>query len=165
MDLEKEVEKYKQGNQQSFEKIYNETKALVRFAIYSKIPNRFIVEDLIQDTYVKVNQMISNYQAKNFRSWIYIIAKNTALDYLKKKKESSMDDLDVLPDMKSTHPYLYYAIRHLEEIEREVFLMKVLCGHTTKKISEILNLKPSKVNEHYYLAKQKLRKCLEDEEL
>ena len=165
MDLEKEVEKYKQGNSQSFDKIYHETKALVRFAIYSKIPNQFIVEDLIQDTYVKVNQMISNYQAKNFRSWIYIIAKNTALDFLKKKKESSMEDIDILPDAKSTHPYLYYAIRHLEEIEREVFLMKVLCGHTTKKISEILNLKPSIVNEQYYLAKEKLRKCLEDEEL
>ncbi|MDE7106252.1 MAG: sigma-70 family RNA polymerase sigma factor, partial [Anaeroplasmataceae bacterium] len=150
MDLEKEVEKYKQGNLHSFDKIYNETKPLVRFAIYSKIPNRFIIEDLIQDTYVKVTKMISNYDAKNFRSWIYTIAKNTALDYLKKKKEASLDNLEILPDMKSTHPYLYYAIRHLEEIEREVFLMKVLCGHTTKKISEILNLKPSIVNEQYY---------------
>ncbi|MDE6655791.1 MAG: RNA polymerase sigma factor [Anaeroplasmataceae bacterium] len=165
MDLEKEVEKYKQGNSTSFEKLYKETKSLVQFAIYSKIPNRYIVEDLIQDTYVKVNQMIQSYQAKSFRSWIYTIAKNTALDYLKKKKESSVDSLDILPDMKSTHPYLYYAIRHLEEIEREVFLMKVLCGHTTKKISEILTLKPSLVNQYYYLAKEKLRKCLEDEEI
>ncbi|MDE6407367.1 MAG: sigma-70 family RNA polymerase sigma factor [Anaeroplasmataceae bacterium] len=165
MDLEKEVEKYKLGNSQAFDRIYNETKALVRFAIYSKIPNRFIIEDLIQDTYVKVNQMIFEYQAKNFRSWIYTIAKNTALDYLKKKKEASMKSLDILPDMKSSHPYLYYAIRHLEEIEREVFLMKVLCGHTTKKISEILNLKPSLVNQYYYLAKNKLKECLEEEEL
>ncbi|MDE6661089.1 MAG: RNA polymerase sigma factor [Anaeroplasmataceae bacterium] len=165
MDLEKEVEKYKQGNAQSFDKIYHETKALVQFAIYSKIPNYFIIQDLIQDTYVKANQMISNYQAKNFRSWIYTIAKNVALDYLKKKKETNLDNLDVLPDMKSTHPYLYYALRHLEEMEREVFLMKVLCGHTTKKISEILNLKPSIVNQLYYSAKQKLKECLEDEEL
>ena len=89
MDLEKEVEKYKQGNAQSFHKIYYETKDLVQFAIYSKISNRFIIQDLIQDTYVKVNQMISNYQAKNFRSWIYTIAKNVDLDYLKKKKEPS----------------------------------------------------------------------------
>ena len=166
MDLEKEVEKYKSGNNTSFEKIYKETKSLVQFAIYSKIPNRYIVEDLIQDTFVKVNQMIQSYQAKSFRSWIYTIAKNTALDYLKKKKEETIDGLDVLPDMKSTHhPFLYYAIRHLEEIEREVFLMKVLCGHTTKKISEILNLKPSLVNQYYYLAKEKLRECLEDKKL
>lgn len=165
MDLEKEVEKYKQGNITSFDKIYCETKALVRFAIYSKIPNQCIINDLIQDTYVKVNQVIYSYQAKNFRSWIYTIAKNIALDYLKKKKETSVENIDILPDMKSTHPFLYYAIRHLEEIEREVFLMKVLCGHTTKKISEVLNLKPSLVNQHYYLAKQKLKKYLEEEEL
>ncbi|MDE5546206.1 MAG: sigma-70 family RNA polymerase sigma factor [Anaeroplasmataceae bacterium] len=165
MDLEKEVEKYKLGNTQAFDKIYHETMALVRFAIYSKIPNQGIIEDLMQDTYVKINLMIGEYQAKNFRSWIYTIAKNTALDYLKKKKETNLDSIDILPDMKSTHPYLYYAIRHLEEIEREVFLMKVLCGHTTKKISEILNLKPSMVNQYYYLAKKKLKECLEEEEL
>lgn len=163
MDLEKEVEKYKQGNQSSFDKIYHETKALVRFAIYSKIPNSFLIDDLIQDTYVKVNQMIISYQSSNFRSWIYTIAKNIALDYLKKKKEVTMENMDFLPDAKSTHPYLYYAIRHLTEEEREVFLMKVLCGHTTKRISSILNLKPSIVNLYYYSAKQKLKKYLEEE--
>ncbi|MDE7385368.1 MAG: RNA polymerase sigma factor, partial [Anaeroplasmataceae bacterium] len=108
MDLEKEVEKYKLGNTQAFDKIYHETMALVRFAIYSKIPNQGIIEDLMQDTYVKINLMIGEYQAKNFRSWIYTIAKNTALDYLKKKKETNLDSIDILPDMKSTHPYLYY---------------------------------------------------------
>ena len=165
MDLEKEVIRFKSGNLASFDKIYHETRALVQFAIYSIVPKRHIVEDLIQDTYVKVNQMISSYQTKNFRSWIYLIAKNTALDYVRKKKETTVDTLDILPDMKSTHPYLYYAIRHLEEAEREVFLMKVLCGHTTKKIAEILDLKPSIVNQYYYSAKQKLKECLEEKPL
>ncbi|MBD5390473.1 RNA polymerase sigma factor [bacterium] len=165
MDLEKEVERYKQGNQSSFTILYHETKSLVQFAIYSIIPKRYIVEDLVQETYVKVNQMISNYQSKNFRSWIYSIAKNTALDYLRKKKEMQVDTLDTLPDIKSTHPYLYYAIRHLDEAEKEVFLMKVLCGHTTRKIAEILDVKPSVINQYYYSAKQKLKKCLEENPL
>ena len=60
------------------------------------------------------------------------------------------------------HPYLYYAIRHLDEVEREVFLMKVLCGHTTKRISEILGLSKMVVNKTYYEAKEKLKKELED---
>lgn len=165
MNLEKEVERYKLGNQSSFDIIYYETKSLVRFAIYSIIPKRYIVEDLVQDTYVKMSQMISSYQSNNFRSWIYAIAKNTALDYVRKKKEMTVDTLDVLPDIKSTHPYLYYAIRHLDEAEKEVFLMKVLCGHTTKKIAQILDVKPSIVNQAYYSAKEKLKKCLEENPL
>ncbi|MDE7263102.1 MAG: sigma-70 family RNA polymerase sigma factor [Anaeroplasmataceae bacterium] len=164
MDLEKEVEKYKLGNELAFHQIYKETRSLVQFAIYSYIPNRHIVEDLMQDTYVKVHQKIKEYHQKSFRSWIYLIAKNTALDYLKKKKEMIMDSLDVFPDMSSTHPFLYYAIRHLKELEREVFLMKVLCGHTSKRISEILEIKPSMVNQYYLLAKQKLREYLKDVE-
>lgn len=165
MDLEKEAEKYKSGNQTSFDKIYYATKDLVRYAIYTIIPNRHIIEDLVQDTYVKVAQALPKYQTKNFRAWIYLMAKNTALDYVKKRKEHTLDEVDFYPDEKSTHPYLYYAIRHLQEQEREVFLMKVLCGHTTKRISEILNIKPFIVNQYYSQAKQKLKNSLKDDEI
>lgn len=165
MDLEKEVKRYKAGEEKAFDNIYNETYSLVRFAIYSKIPNKHIVEDLIQDTYMKANNNIASYEQNSFRSWIYNIAKNTALDYLKRKKKITANYLEDNLDIKSNHPYLYYAIRHLEEIEREVFLLKVLCGHTTKRIADILDLKPSRVNEYFYLAKNKLKEALQDYEV
>ncbi len=165
MDLEKEVKRYKTGEEKAFNNIYNETYSLVRFAIYSVIPNKHIIEDLIQDTYMKVANKIDSYEQNSFRSWIYNIAKNTALDYLKRKKEINADYLEDNLDIKSNHPYLYYAIRHLEEREKEVFLLKVLCGNTTKKIAYILNLKPSKVNEYFYLAKNKLKEALKDYEI
>ena len=87
MGLEREVLKFKSGNEKSFDYIYAETMGLVRFAIYQVIPNRYIVEDLIQDTYMKVSKNIATYTESNFRSWIYRIAKNLAIDYLKKKRE------------------------------------------------------------------------------
>ena len=162
MGLEREVLKFKSGNEKSFDYIYAETMGLVRFAIYQVIPNRYIVEDLIQDTYMKVSKNIATYTESNFRAWIYRIAKNLAIDYLKKKREKITDSVDILVNEISMHPYLYYAIRHLDEVEREVFLMKVLCGHTTKRISEILGLSKTVVNKTYYEAKEKLKKELED---
>lgn len=162
MGLEREVLKFKSGNEKSFDYIYKETVGLVRFAIYQIIPNRYIIDDLIQDTFMKVSKNIATYTESNFRSWIYRIAKNLAIDYLKKKREKVTDSVDFLVNEKSMHPYLYYAIRHLGELEREVFLMKVLCGHTTKRISEILGLTPMVVNKTYYDAKEILRKALED---
>lgn len=162
MRLEKEVIKYKNGNKRSFDYIYNDTVGLVRFAIYQSIPNKYIVEDLIQDVYTKVDKIIVNYQESNFKAWIYRIAKNMTIDYLKKKKECLTESIDFLISEKSTHPYLYYAIRHLNDVEREIFLMKVLCGHTTKKITKILCLTPNVVNDIYYQTKEKLKKALED---
>lgn len=161
MGLEREVLKFKSGNEKSFDYIYKETVGLVRFAIYQIVPNKYIIEDLIQDTYMKVSKNIATYTESNFRSWIYRIAKNLAIDYLKKKREKVTDSIDILVNEKSKHPHLYYAIRHLGELEREVFLMKVLCGHTTKRIAEILCLTPMVVNKVYYDAKEKLRKALE----
>lgn len=165
VDLEKEVEKYKSGNKASFDKIYFETKNLVQYAIYSIIPNRYIVEDLIQDTFTKVSKIILQYHSNNFCAWIYCIAKNLALDYVKRKKEILVEDLEEVSRVEITHPYLQYAIRHLEELEREIFLMKVLCGHTTKRVSEILDMKPSQVNFYYTQAKQKLKNSLKDDQL
>lgn len=165
VDLEKEVERYKNGCNKAFDHLYQETVSLARFAIYQFIPNPRSIEDLLQDVYMKVSASIQGYSAKSFRAWIYILAKNTALDYLKKKKEILSDDQVLSSGIQETHPYLYYAIRHLGEIEREVFLMKVLCGHTTKRISEILNLRPSVVNQYYYQAKEKLKESLEEFQL
>lgn len=162
MDLEKAVEKYKAGQESAFNLIYHETVSLVRFAIYTKIPNKRIIEDLIQDTYVKVSKLIFSYQSHNFKAWIYTLAKNIAIDYIKKKKEIVSDTVENFMDIHHTHPYLHYAIRHLDEIEREIFLMKVLCGHTTSKVAKIFDLKPSMVNQYYYQAKKKLKKCLEE---
>ncbi len=87
VDLEKEVERYKNGCNKAFDHLYQETVSLARFAIYQFIPNPRSIEDLLQDVYMKVSASIQRYSAQSFRAWVYTLAKNTALDYLKKKKE------------------------------------------------------------------------------
>jgi len=44
-------------------------------------------EDVTQEAFVKVWKNLKNFdQQKSFKTWIFSIAKNTALDFLKKKK-------------------------------------------------------------------------------
>ena len=162
MSLEKYVNLYRKGNDYAFDYIYKETLPLVRVAIYRYIQDRSIIEDLIQDTYMKVAKGIKVYDSKSFKNWIYTIAKNTTLDYIKKKKEIISDNLDYVST--SSNPYLNYALNHLDDNLKEVFLLKVLCGHTTKKIAEALNLKPQEVNQMYYQAKDELKRCLKEEQ-
>jgi len=50
--------------------------------------DRDAAEDLTQETFVKAWKNLKKFdQSKNFRTWLYTIAKNTAFDWLKKKKE------------------------------------------------------------------------------
>ena len=52
-------------------------------------------EDIAQDSFFKVWKYIGRYgKCRQFRPWLYTIARNTALDHIKKKKASPFSDLD-----------------------------------------------------------------------
>ena len=53
----------------------------------SFVKDRAAAEDLTQEVFVKVWKKIRKFDNRyKFKSWLYVIAKNTALDYLKKSK-------------------------------------------------------------------------------
>ena len=161
MNLDKYVLSYQNGKEKAFDILYKETYKLARSVIYIYVQNANTVEDLLQETYTKASLKLKTSSITNFSNWIYTIAKNTAIDYAKRKKEICMEEPDLLPD-KETNPYLYYALDHLDKDCKEVFLMKVLCGYSTKKVSETLNISIKTANNLYYKARDILKANLED---
>ncbi len=161
MDLEKIVLKYKETKDEIyFNKIYSETNKLVKSIIYQYSNEKSIIDDLTQDVYLKLVKNIDNYQTNNFYNYLYLITKNTAIDYVRKVREIPNLDPSFIPD-NSFNPYLNFALSHLDNNLKEVFIMKVLLGYTTKKISSILNSTPKIINNAYYKAKEILKKELE----
>ncbi len=61
-----------------------------------------IAEDLVQDTCLKAWKKLSSFQTeRSFKSWIFTIARNTTLDYVKKKKAipfSALNEQSLLED-------------------------------------------------------------------
>lgn len=166
MNLEKLAASYKAGDELAFNKIYDETLPLVRSIIYSYIRDNETIKDLIQDVYTKVSLNIKDFQAKSVLNWIYTISKNTALDYIKKKKEDNIDNVEIIADNNSSYkPLLKIVITTLDYPEREIFLLKVLEGYTTKELSQILNMTKNQVNYSYNQAREKLREELKDYEI
>ncbi len=54
-------------------------------------------DDIAQDTFYKVWKYIKKYtKNRSFKPWLYTIARNTALDFLKKKKAIVFSDIDDL---------------------------------------------------------------------
>lgn len=166
MKLERLAELYKAGNENAFNELYNETLPLVRSIIYSYIRDNETIKDLIQDVYTKVSLNLKTYEPNSILNWIYTITKNTALDYIKKKKEDNIENVEIIADQDSSYkPLLKIVIKTLDYPEREIFLLKVLEGYTTKELSKILGMTKNQVNYAYNLAREKLREELKDYEI
>jgi len=161
MDLESIVLKYqKTKDDKYFNILYSNTIKIVKFVLYTYTQDKNTIEDLSQDVYMKLVKVLDNYKENNIINFIYQIAKTTGLDYVRKVHELTDIDLTYIPSS-SKNPYLNYALSHLDNDLKEIFLMKVLLGYTTKKISLILNISIKIVNSKYYKAKEILAKELE----
>ncbi len=97
------IEKYKNGNKQSLEKIYYKYKKRLLKIIWYYVRNIDDAEDVLQALFIKIINNINKYKPYKdvkFRTWLFRIAINTAKDFLKKKKkgEINIENLDFIED-------------------------------------------------------------------
>ena len=97
------IEKYKNGDKRSLEKIYYKYKKRLLKIIWYYVHNIDDAEDVLQLLFIKIINNISKYKPYKdvkFRTWLFRIAINTAKDFLKKKKkgEINIENLDFIED-------------------------------------------------------------------
>ncbi|MDH4203856.1 MAG: RNA polymerase sigma factor [Phycisphaerae bacterium] len=83
------VSLYQQGNEEAFKSLLHRHKSRVYTAIYLIVKDRYVAEDLLQETFIKAINTIKggryNEEGK-FLPWICRIAHNMAIDYFRKEK-------------------------------------------------------------------------------
>jgi RNA polymerase sigma-70 factor (ECF subfamily) len=73
-------------------------KVIYRF-VYKYAQNQADAEDITQEVFIKVWKNLNKFNhTKKFRPWLYEIAKNTSLDFLKKKKPIPFSRLTLTTD-------------------------------------------------------------------
>ena len=79
------------GDKSAFSKLYDEFSAPVYTYILKIVKNEDLAADILQDVFVKVWKNIPQFDVakSKFFTWTINIAKNTALDAIKKKSYSS----------------------------------------------------------------------------
>ena len=127
-------------------------------------------DDLSQNTFIKVWEKIDDFRADSkLYTWIYSIATNEALQFLKRKKQlqslhAEENDLYLLNTLK-TDPYfngnqlqqsLQEAILSLPEKQRLVFNMKYHENLKYEEISEILQTSVGALKASYHHAVKKI---------
>jgi len=81
----------KSGNEQALETLVKRHLSLVYGSCLRFMGNQDDAEDAVQETFVKVWRNLKKTDPeKNFKAWILEIAKNTCLDFLKKKRAVPM---------------------------------------------------------------------------
>ncbi|MHA8064065.1 RNA polymerase sigma factor [Aquirufa aurantiipilula] len=83
------VSAYIQGDDQAFETLVKRSKSKVYTTLYLIVKDRYIAEDLMQETYIKAIDVLKsgryNEEGK-FLPWVVRIAHNMAIDYFRRDK-------------------------------------------------------------------------------
>ena len=81
------IKKYLKGDQKALEILIAQYLKLIYSFVYKNVGSQSDAEDITQEVFVKVWKNLRKFdQTKNFKPWIFQIAKNTSIDFLRKKK-------------------------------------------------------------------------------
>lgn len=156
---------------------------LVYAVIKSKLPGYAAedIEDCVSDTFSEFWRDFGKYDPSSgsIRSWLCVIAKNNAVDFVRKKirrsAETHIDDADVkeqCDDSASVEDIfedterrgeLVRAVRRLGRTDREIIIRKFYFSQSSKEIAKAMKMSVSNVDTRTHRALKKLRKIIGDE--
>lgn len=162
------IEGLRKGYEEAFEECYYQYKNLVYYVIIKIVHKKELAEELVQDTFVKMYQSINNFDGRYFQAWLLTIARNLAINELKKQKvEIEFADYLVLEeaDTKKEMRDLLYDLEHiLNPTEYEIFILRIIYDMKQREISEYLSIPIGTVGWTYQQALKKVKKYIRKEE-
>ena len=145
-------------------------KSLTR--VVSRIVPPREIEDIVQETYVRICQIDNREKIKQPKSFLLKTAKNLAIDQIKRAESQLVDSADETPELlhldldddaiyqqvASDEEFGQFceAVRLLPVQCRKVFILKKVYGYSQKEIAQQLELSESTVEKHIALG---IKRC------
>ncbi|MDH3271909.1 MAG: sigma-70 family RNA polymerase sigma factor [Gemmatimonadota bacterium] len=174
------------GQELAFRELLTRYERPVFSLIYRMVRDRTLAEDLAQEAFIRAFNAIGSYKTSyKFSNWIFKIANNHTIDYLRKRKldtvsidgsphATSVDEiarsrLVIESEQESPHEYVEHkelggqieeAIGGLRAEYRSVILLRHVEGYAYDEIAEILDLPLGTVKTYLHRARGELRKSL-----
>ena len=159
MKKEEEIfELLKTNRKLGIEELYKNYSKLVFGVIYSILKNTEETEDVLQNVFIKIFKLDNEkLPAKSHLSWLYSVAKNETINYIKKhSKEKNFENLYEISDNDTEiekvldKEYFNNLIKNLPQKQQEILSLKIVSNLSFKEIANILNMKIPAVQWHYY---------------
>ena len=157
-------------DQPAFTYLYDSYSGALYGVIQQVVPDQHIASDILQDVFVKIWRQIEKYDPEKGRlfTWMYNIARNTAIDVLKSKgwqNEKKTDQLDVIElstaaetEKTTDGAGISYLIQHLKAEFKEIVELSYTQGYTQEEISTLLSIPLGTVKTRMRAALLQLRK-------
>ena len=179
------VERVQAGNVGAFDQLVQKYREQIFAVIYNMTSNREDASDLTQETFIKAFRAIGRFKGKSsFFTWIYRIAINTAMSFLKKRSRRryvSYENIDeeapsaeILERLTSNsrsekgaliselQEKLNDALQKLSPKHRTVVVLHEIEGLDHAQIAEITRSTAGTVRSRLHYAKQQLQSYLQD---
>ncbi|MFA9560353.1 RNA polymerase sigma factor [Evansella sp. AB-rgal1] len=142
--------------------------------IFLMIRDNEQAKDLMHDTFLQAYKKFDSFKDENVKSWLYKIARNLTIDYIRRRKPMSFffDLTDVHSNIKGTEQIvtlnesekeLYLALAKLKRKYQQVIILRKIKEFTIKETSEILGCTEAKVKTNLLRGMKQLKKELEKE--
>jgi RNA polymerase sigma factor (sigma-70 family) len=173
------------GDLAAYDELVRRYQARIYGLVYNMTSNKEDAEDLVQEVFVKAYSSLSRFRGtSSFYTWIYRIAVNRTINYLKRRKRKatlSFDDVDVgierdaayvelssrespFRDMTLTElqSKLNAALQTLSEKHRTVVVLHDIQGLPHEEIARMLDCSPGTVRSRLFYARQHLQNELSE---
>lgn len=167
--FEDSIGQIQKGNKNGLKTLYEEYNAMIYSAVFEILNNHQNTEDVVSEFFIKLWKIADTYRfGGHHRAWMLTIARNMALDHLRKyKREVFIEELDMPKE--PSHPSheeetvgklgLIQALNTLEPEEREIVNLKIMGQLTFKEIAKIISRPMGTVAWKYQAAIGKLKRC------
>jgi RNA polymerase sigma-70 factor (ECF subfamily) len=179
------VEQARTGNLEAYDELVQRYQERIYGTIYHMTSNHEDANDLAQETFIKAFQALKSFKGgSSFYTWIYRIAVNKTINFLKQRKNRagmSLNDLDFNaehdPDiialishktprreagLAELQEKLNEAMGRLSEVHRLVVTLHDVQGVPHEEIAEIMDCNVGTVRSRLFYARQQLQGFLAD---
>lgn len=129
--------------------------------------------DIVQDTYLKAWKALSGFRGESdMFTWLWRIATNEAVNFLKREKIRSFLSLDAVSSDPADDPWfngseaqlkLERALRKLPPKQRSVFVMRYYEELPYESMSRITGTSQGALKASYHLAREKIKLYIEQD--
>lgn len=168
---------YVNGVSMDFWKIYDQHYNRVRKFILAYVKDEWVADDLIQETFIKVQKNLKSVKdPAKLSSWIFRIAYNLCHDHYRQAKRSSLNQRNIQQEIVSFKEAVVQKKLEQQQMGqcvqdkmdllpsdyRSVLILSDIMAFSHKEIAEILKISVSNVKVRIHRARKKFRAILED---
>lgn len=176
----------KAGEAAAYRGIVEKYQGRVYAMVYGMVRNREDARDITQDAFVKAYNSLDSFRLEaSFYTWLYRIAMNLAIDFLRRRTRQPTtsfeetiaardedggiaeahhsDDPRRNLERKRLYKRIMDALDELPEDQKQIILLRELEGLSYKEIADITGVAEGTVMSRLFYARKKMQKLLAEE--